>query len=111
MNNQRSASPNPQIGDQRSSKLCGTCRHGLGENAPEHHVTKLAAIHWCRAASLRETSELFEGTTEPWRNPHFHHFMSFCAISRVNNIGSVFELSGVAFHLAPPYGGLPVINK
>ena len=29
-------------------------------------------------------------------------------ISRVKNIGNVFELIGVAFHLAPPYGGLLV---
>ena len=29
-------------------------------------------------------------------------------ISRVNNIGNVFELRGVAFRLAPPDGGLPV---
>ena len=28
--------------------------------------------------------------------------------SRVKNIGNVFELSGMAFHLAPPYGGLLV---
>ena len=26
-------------------------------------------------------------------------------ISRVRNIGNVFELSGVAFRIAPPYGG------
>ena len=30
-------------------------------------------------------------------------------ISRVNNIGNVFELIGVAFRLAPPYGGILVI--
>ena len=29
-------------------------------------------------------------------------------ISKVENIGNVFELSGVAFRLAPPYGGLIV---
>ena len=29
-------------------------------------------------------------------------------ISRVKNIGNVFELRGVAFRLAPPYGGLNV---
>ena len=29
-------------------------------------------------------------------------------ISRVKNIGNVFELSGVVFRLAPPYGGFLV---
>ena len=31
-------------------------------------------------------------------------------IARVNNISSVFELSGVTFRLAPHYGGLLVIH-
>ena len=30
---------------------------------------------------------------------------------RVKNIGNVFELSGVAFRLAKPYGGLLVFSK
>ena len=32
-------------------------------------------------------------------------------ISRVKNIGRVFESSGVAFRLVPPYGGLLVSNE
>ena len=31
-------------------------------------------------------------------------------IARVKDIGSVVELSGVAFHLAAPYGGLLVVG-
>ena len=31
-------------------------------------------------------------------------------ISQLKNIPNVFKLSGVAFRLAPPYGGLVVID-
>ena len=31
-------------------------------------------------------------------------------ISRVKNVGNVFELSDVAFRLAPPYGGLLILQ-
>ena len=38
------------------------------------------------------------------------HVKKRLQISRVENIGRVFELSGVAFRLVPPYGMLLVIN-
>ena len=41
-------------------------------------------------------------------NKNAHQCQRRRQISRVKNIDSVFQLSGVAFRLAPPYGGLLV---
>ena len=67
------------------------------------------------------TSCFWSAFLSKFEKPKMHHPTALFAlsmqcqwslqISRVKNIGNVLELSGVAFRLAPPHGGLVLLHS